>query len=129
MLGRKLEMLYYPLRRPMRFSWEIIVFCFVLFNLCMCILYSEYIFYITRCCCVTLLCIAWLVYSFHPHKSSSLRDPTSQMTGNKEIPKQGITNCQTPDFSIKIQHPFRVKTARAQRCSGFLVAHPIYRVS
>jgi len=87
MLRRKLGMLYDPLWRPIRFSWAIIVFC--VFNLCMHILYSEYILYITCYFCVTWLCIAWLVYSFHPTRVQGFGTrPPKRPTGVFIVPNR-----------------------------------------
>ena len=71
--------------------------CFV-FNLCMHILYSEYIVYITCYFCVTWLCIAWLVYSFHPTRVCGF---------GTRLPKwpTGVFIVQSPRFCHQLASP------------------------
>jgi len=61
------------------------VFC--VFNLCMHILYSEYIFYITCCFYVTWLYITWLVYSSNSTRVHSfVSRPPKRPTGVYIVP-------------------------------------------
>ena len=111
MLRRKLGMVYDPLWRPIRFSCAIIVLC--VYNLCMHILYSEYIFYITCYYYVCCLCIAWVVYSFRPTTVYGFGTrPPKRSTGVFMVP--------SPLFVIKWPHSRGVATAWAQRVWYFI---------
>ena len=79
------------------------------------ILYWEYIVYITCYFCVTWLCIAWLIYSFHPTRVHRFRTwPPKWPTGVFIVPSP--LYCHQGSSPLAGWRP-RGLTTREKRCS------------